>query len=134
MKEVNKWLELAENAIVETEIANNSSEIKSVYKGYVSSFGAMVIQNGLPAALAINLKTDDEDKNRRLMIQAISRILKSSGIPEFSDLMVEENGILDKAIEYAGDNDNRRSRILKEHVINAGIALKLMMRTHKFID
>ena len=47
----------------ETEI--NSSGIPSEYKGYISTFGAMVIQNGLIPALAYFEKTDTRKRKQK---------------------------------------------------------------------
>lgn len=53
----------------ETEI--NSSGIPSEYKGYISTFGAMVIQNGLIPALAYFEKTDTNEKGNRKKIVSV---------------------------------------------------------------
>ena len=53
----------------ETEI--NNSGIPSEYKGYISTFGAMVIQNGLIPALAYFEKTDTNEKGNRKKIVSI---------------------------------------------------------------
>ena len=53
----------------ETEI--NNSGISSEYKGYISTFGAMVIQNGLIPALAYFEKTDTNEKGNRKKIVSV---------------------------------------------------------------
>jgi CRISPR-associated protein, cmr5 family len=53
----------------ETEI--NNSGIPSEYKGYISTFGAMVIQNGLIPALAYFEKTDTNEKGNRKKIVSV---------------------------------------------------------------
>jgi len=58
----------------ETEI--NNSGIPSEYKGYISTFGAMVIQNGLIPALAYFEKTDTNEKgNRKKIVSVIKSFL-----------------------------------------------------------
>ena len=53
----------------ETEI--NNSGIPSEYKGYISTFGTMVIQNGLIPALAYFEKTDTNEKGNRKKIVSV---------------------------------------------------------------
>jgi CRISPR-associated protein, cmr5 family len=53
----------------ETEI--NNSGIPSEYKSYISTFGAMVIQNGLIPALAYFEKTDTNEKGNRKKIVSV---------------------------------------------------------------
>ena len=53
----------------ETEI--NNSGIPSEYKGYISTFGVMVIQNGLIPALAYFEKTDTNEKGNRKKIVSV---------------------------------------------------------------
>ena len=53
----------------ESEI--NNSGIPSEYKGYISTFGAMVIQNGLIPALAYFEKTDTNEKGNRKKIVSV---------------------------------------------------------------
>lgn len=119
MKAVNKFLEKADKAIETCEILQNN-EIKRVYKGYVSGFAAMVIQNGLPAALAINMPSDGEGKERKKIVEAIASILNKTN----AEALLKESCEIEKS--------PAKSRLLKEDVINASIALKLMMRTYRF--
>jgi len=123
MKAVNKLLSVADIYINDPfcAISVDGKTIKDVYKGYVSSFGAMVIQNGLSAALAINMKTDGEGKERIKIIEAIARMLS----PKYRSIINAET-----LLNYSCENEN--NRLLKEDVINCSIALKLMMRTYQF--
>jgi CRISPR-associated protein Cmr5 len=124
MKAVNKLLNQANIYIKHRDcaISADGKTIKDVYKGYVSSFGAMVIQNGLSAALAINMKSEDEGKDRIKIIEAIARMLT----PKYSTVTNAE-----ALLNYSCANEG--NRLLKEDVINCSIALKLMMRTYQFI-
>jgi hypothetical protein len=132
MKQVNKWLKFADDALKSTGIVNNG-KVKDVFKGYVSSFGAMVIQNGLPAALAINMKTDtDEGKQRIKIIEAIAEILKKSNNSDYQEYNAQK--LLNESCSKSNSNNPRVIRLLKEDVIIASISLKLMMRTYEFIE
>jgi CRISPR-associated protein Cmr5 len=133
MKIVNKWLSIADAALSTAHIVNNDGKVKEVFKGYVSSFGAMVIQNGLPAALAINMKSDTEEgKQKKKIIEAIAEILKNSSISVYNNM--DANTLLNESCIQANDTNPRSIRLLKEDVINASIALKLMMRTYEFFE
>lgn len=133
MKQVNKWLQSANNALITSEIISTDRKVKKVFKGYISSFGAMVIQNGLPAALAINMKSEtEEEKQRKKIVIAIADILKNSQIAAYDHL--DANGLLDMSCHLANNNNQLELRSLKEDVINASISLKLMLRTYEFVE
>lgn len=132
MKQVNKWLKIADEALNDEsiKIVDNNGKVKDVFKGYVSSFGAMVIQNGLPAALAINMKSEGDGKLRNKIVEAIAYILASSGhLPN-----CRAENLLINSCSLANTNNHRELRILKQDVLDASIALKLMMRTYEFIE
>jgi len=92
--------------------------ISSAYNGYISSFGASILQSGLKPTLALfenknNQDTTKEDKSKLPKI-----ILK----------------ILDK--EYRGDSLLRyvlanNELVLKPKIIDIAIAIKLSIRTFK---
>lgn len=133
MKQVNKWLKSADEALNHEliKIVDADGKVEEVFKGYISSFGAMVIQNGLPAALAINMKTDTgEGKQRKKIIEAIAYVFyKSSRYPHYT-----AETLLDESCTLANTNNHRKLRFLKQDVIDASIALKLMMRTYEFCE
>lgn len=117
MKQITKLLKSADEALA-TEIRNTSGEIIDVYKGYVSGFGPAVINSGLIPALAFYIS----DKNKRKIINAIALTLS------YQDEVALFNECKNLASDRAALN------ILREKVVNASVALKLMMRTYKFIE
>ena len=75
-----------------TEI--NNSGIPSEYKGYISTFGAMVIQNGLIPALAYFEKIDTNEKgNRKKIINVIKSFFygKVFSIEDVNKLLKNKN-------------------------------------------
>lgn len=132
MKQVNKWLKIADEALTDEsiKIVDSNGKVKDVFKGYISSFGAMVIQNGLSAALAINMKSEGDGKQREKIIEAIAYILANSG----KQLNCCAENLLINSCSLANTNNYRELRILKQDVLDASIALKLMMRTYEFIE
>lgn len=132
MKQVNSWLSNANKAI-QQHIIEKPGKINSLYKGYVSSLGAMIIQNGLSAALAINMKSDDKLRNK--MVESIAFILNSSGKITYSSKgNYTGQTLLNESCTADKDNDIRKLRLLKNDVLDAATALKLMMRTYEFVE
>ena len=87
--------------------------IPSTYNGYISSFGASIIQSGLLPTLALFEKKDaptKEDKSK--LTKLILKILDDTF-----------DGTL---LEYALDNNSDR---LKQQILDISIAIKLSIRT-----
>ncbi|UCN01256.1 type III-B CRISPR module-associated protein Cmr5 [Sulfurimonas sp. SWIR-19] len=96
--------------ILQSEFKNG--EIPSAYNGYISSFGASVIQSGLKATIALfenkNASTK-EDKN--YLLKLIAKVLE-----------IKEKNLM----TYVLENDNN---ITKQQILDAAVALKLSIRT-----
>lgn len=118
MKQITKLLNSADVALGTTEIRNTSGEIKDVNKGYVSGFGPAVINSGLIPALAFYIS----DNNKRKIINAIALTL---GFQDDVALFNESKRLA---------SDKPALNLLREKVVNASIALKLMMRTYKVVE
>lgn len=74
MKIEKDWLESADKALKRFIVNNN--EYNSIYKGYISSFGASIVQSGLIAASAFFEKKDaDSEGERYLIVKAVICIL-----------------------------------------------------------
>ena len=106
----------------------NSSGIPSEYKGYISTFGAMVIQNGLIPALAYFEKTDANEKgNRKKIANIVKEFLKVKG-----DIRIDDKK---KLCQYLADEvqtkrmSKDKLREIENKVIDVSIALKLALRT-----
>lgn len=101
----------------EQHLATNG-KIKSEYNGYISSFGAAVMQSGLKAAVAFNESTNsssNEDKDL-LMKAILQTVLRRP---------VERN---ERLLDYILNN-NRIESQLKIQIMDAAVALKLAIRT-----
>ena len=153
MKTINRLLEYADKALSASNIIENNL-IKEVFKGYIASFGPAIIQNGLSAALAINMRTEGDAKDLKTaetsmktlilainmrtegdakekikIVDAIVYILKN-GFDNKYDNINNADDLLD--LSCKSETSIRTNRLLKEDVINASVALKHMMRTYKF--
>jgi len=103
-------------------IANNkeifkkyNGAIPSEYNGYISSFGAAVLQSGLNAAIAFNESENSRSaRNKRPLMQAILELIKN------------ENDKEEKLLEYVLSNDSSET---KDKIMDAVTALKLAIRT-----
>ena len=83
-----------------TEI--NNSGISSEYKGYISTFGAMVIQNGLIPALAYFEKIDTNEKGNR---KKIINVIKSFFYGKIFSIEDIDKFLKNKKFEYlTGEN------------------------------
>ena len=89
-------------------------EIPSAYNGYISSFGASIIQSGLLPTLAIFENTNASTKeNKEYVSHLIVRILTDSD---------DDRSLLRYAIEH---NDPQ----LKQQIMDIAVAIKLSIRT-----
>ena len=109
-----------------TEI--NNSGIPSEYKGYISTFGAMVIQNGLIPALAYFEKNDANEKgNRKRISNIVKNFLKVKGIIKINDNK--------KLCQYLSEEVQSKRMVkdklreIENKVIDISIAIKLALRT-----
>ncbi len=131
MKKIDKTLiDRAIGAIQSSNIANDKFEVPKEMKGYVSSFGAAVIQSGLiPAIIFFGSEKSDKDKaaDRPKLISALTNMVNSAK-PELKletdtqklKSLVEKLIVCEKEVEPL--------------YIEAATALKLALRTYKEID
>lgn len=89
----------------------------SSYNGYISSFGASVIQSGLKPTLALFENKDANTKEKKQLLTSI--ILKV--------LAPNYNG--DSLLKYVLNENN--DYYLKQQIIDISIAVKLSLRTFK---
>ena len=91
--------------------------VPSSYNGYISSFGASVIQSGLLATIALfenqNAKTQEK---KELLTNLILQVL--------DDTKTEKDTLL----EYVLNNGKNK---LKQQILDISIAIKLSIRTFK---
>ncbi|KGM98506.1 type III-B CRISPR module-associated protein Cmr5 [Clostridium botulinum] len=126
-KEVEKYIPLAIISIKEvmsntTNTAEESLELPKEFKGYISSFGAGIIQSGLLPTVAFFEKEDSNFKSYRFKITEMI----------FKMLAKEKYCKDNKLLNYLLDKEDIEE--VKEDIINIAIALKLAMRTFKFSE
>ena len=94
--------------------------IPSAYNGYISSFGASIMQSGLLPTLALFENENNQDKTKEDKSVLTKNILK------VLDSDYPDNSLLRYVIHYNGNRE-----LLKQNIINISIALKLTIRTFK---
>lgn len=130
-REVEKYIPLAIEIIKEVMDSDESKEGKTVevielpkeFKGYISSFGASIIQSGLLPTVAFFENKDSKSEADRIKITEMI----------FNILDIERDYEEYKLLNYLLENKENEKEI-KEDIENIAIALKLAMRTFKFSD
>lgn len=118
------------NAIRAVNIPTDDTkmEVPSVYHGYVSSFGAGIVQAGLLPAV-IFFENSEGDGQKYKITQAIRLLLENSAsVPDNLDSTAYRlsDHIMDRNHQYD-------SKFLKEVSLMA-VAIKIALRTFKKID
>ena len=120
-------------------------EVPKEFKGYISAFGASIIQAGLIPTLAFYSDKDADAKSDRwILLQALAELIGKQRewrekwqLEDGQD--VDERILLDYALSLQKDTDDKwqkgrnqkEFRRLKAIIIDAAIALKLALRTYR---
>lgn len=119
-RQVEEYIPKALNTLESCEIVSNGAMPKE-YKGYIASFGAAIITNGLLPAIAFYQDQGEAKKERNKLMQAILHI-------------IDEDCCNDKSLmDYVNNRPQDRTEI-EDEIMAAAVALKLAMRTFEFSD
>jgi CRISPR/Cas system CMR-associated protein Cmr5 small subunit len=125
MKAVNNMLQAADDAIKASTgnlLNEGGKSIDEIYKNYTAQICVSIVQAGLVPALAYFIE-DSESKDG-----------KSSYVANALALMLgHANGQALITHAQSLHNNKPAGRLLKQKVINAAIALKIMMKTYHII-
>ena len=133
MKKVESLLPRAIDAIREQKIMNEKDEVDNEYKGYIDKFAAAVVHNGLLPAVVFfeqdaSDNADSDSKKiamqRKKLMRAILQVIDKKKIQESEKL---QKYVLDQMEKQLSMDD------LRHEVGNAATAVKLGLRTFKFI-
>lgn len=124
--------------LVEAHLEKNKT-VPKVYKSYISSMGAAMIQSGLLPTLAIFSAPQSESSagDKRKLIRVLTELLKGydqtfyGGIPEVNKGKEEDSRLLKFAADFKGNPNNLRR--IRRDLTDASIALKLTLRTFKLV-
>ncbi|WP_028668754.1 hypothetical protein [Runella zeae] len=116
MRNITNLMDKAETALIETTLVNDGI-IKKSKVSAIAGFGAVVINLDLLPALAVY------ENNHPKIVQALGKIVAP-----------DENSFFAycKTKITAPNSTLSDKRLLKEQVIDASVALKIMARTFKF--
>lgn len=114
-KNIEKYIPKAMKVLNETF---PDGTFQSSYNGYISSFGASIIQSGLKPTLALFENKDAGTKEKKQLLTNI--------ILEIIDLKYQEESLL----HYVLDNE-QNEQYIKQQILDISIAVKLSLRTFK---
>lgn len=114
------WIEKAIVALQDQKIVIEN-EFAGEYKGYISSFGAAIIQSGLLPAVIFYENSPSSNKDKSKIINAIKQLLTEVAGRQITG---------DKFSDYIIQNRSEGTRILAD-VNKAAVALKLALRIFK---
>lgn len=108
----------AQSALTQNDIVSRDGSYSKEYNGYISSFGASLVQAGLlPTVIFFENKDASSNEDRSLVIKALKQILCISDKPSMAKYIIEEKKNNDQAFV----ND----------VARAMTAMKLALRMYK---
>lgn len=116
MKTSAKEISKAQQALKDSGIVNGQGEYKSVFGGYISSFGASLVQAGLLPTVIFYENKDAEAKERYKVIEALKKMLNINANQLAVYLLKEKK------------SDDRK---FISDVANGMVALKLALRMYK---
>lgn len=118
----------SENKFFEIKEVNNNKvyKIHKEFNGYISSFGASIVQSGLISTVAFFcIKNSNSNRDRQKIAELILKVILKR--------KEEQEDKYENLLKYVleGDKDNKLNSV-KEEIINAATALKLSMRVFEF--
>lgn len=138
---------VAIKAIEDQGIARNG-KVPNEFKGYIDTFSASIVQNGLiPAVIFFesgsknrdeskNGKTESESKdkekekieeNRNKMMQVILSLVKGK---KSSEKQEKKPTLLNYVVSWQKNNKDMKK--IRQDIVEAAVAFKLALRTFKF--
>ena len=104
--------------VIQHSVILKNGAIESKYNGYISSFGASIIQAGLNSTIAFFEKASGEGKDRKYILDAIWELIQKENL---------DNGY-SKISEFANNKN------AKEIIMDAAVAMKLAIRIFEKAD
>lgn len=117
-------IETAIQAIKDSGIAKEADklEVPSEFKGYISSFGASVIQSGILPALIFFEDKGGASEDRTKLLKAI---MFMKGWAKKDDKNIS-------LVEYYKNEPTSGKDLVESQILQSAIAIKLALRTFKF--
>lgn len=134
-KRIEKYFEAALQSIrVVLQENNEQAVIDREYQGYISAFGASVMQMGLLPTLAFHAdEGSDSAKDRRKLLRVLAETLVRENNVISPRLRSALTGKEDQLFKVAVANQALLPE-LQEHLLDAAVAIKLCIRTFKLSE
>ncbi len=118
----------------EADGSMNVKPINKVYKGYIASLGASLVQSGLLPTLAIFSAEDSGDEgDRRILLRILTNMMEAKWPTHYGKLEKESTDKTERRLlVYAANHqdDLVLQRQIRRHLSDASVALKLALRTY----
>lgn len=134
MKISKKQIEYAIEALRANNIITNDNQYPKVFKGYISSFGAAVIQSGLiPAIIFFENEDNNANADRHKIIGVLKDIINAMRqqytVTDATILVSSQIPANYSMAQYIIEHGNT-DQLLKE-ITEAAVAMKLALRMYK---
>lgn len=119
MTAIERLFQAADNALIANSLINTEtlSVVKDEYDGYLAGFGPSVIISGLVQTIAVYTATPE----RACVLNAIAEVANIDGSTTGTDLL---------SLCITHHNERDQINLWREDIINASVALKIMIRTY----
>lgn len=120
----------ARQAIKDIGIPKNGDQVPSIFNGYISSFGASIVQAGLlPTVIFFENESSGADDDRGKICKAIYLLLERENNPTLSVSNLKKPHFHQHLLE----KDRFQDPQLLKKVTNYAVALKIALRTFKLV-
>lgn len=111
-------------------LRKEDNSISKQYNGYISSFGASVIQSGMPLALLYNLRSKDSKGKEKS--KSGSEVDRGPLMKAVFQVVREYRGSLSTVSKNLFDyyRDSNDQPMLRRQILDATVAIKLVIRTY----
>jgi len=117
------------NSVYEIDPNFPKDALPKEYNGYISAFGASLIQSGLKPTIAVyENQSSNTDKIKKLLTLAILEIMRKEDNQNYS--ITESFDMNDSLLRYIL-NSNEDEEIIKSRIKDIAVAIKLAIRTFK---
>lgn len=116
MRAIEKLLAAADISLTNSPIVNNNRVTDSVYDGYLAAFGPAVITSGLLQTLSVY----EADEKRKVVLNVIAKVACIQNT-------TTGNSLYRTCLQEYMNKDLLNT--WREKIINASVALKLVIRT-----
>lgn len=134
-KTLQELIPQARQVISEVGMANASGEVSTLFKGYISSFGASIVQAGLlPTVIFFENDSETENKARKKVCQAIYLLIEREKTPNKPTPNVQNYEFNAYLLGKEDGQQRFENPRLLQKVVDYAIALKIALRTFKMVE